>query len=314
MIPLKPVLAISAVALLTACNSSSHHNKDLVKLDRLFDEDTKDFAGTGEPITSPEGDIQTVSWGGEESVSPAVSVPGQLSMWFDKKRRVERIDIAEINGTLNDLVTFDRKDGDKITHDGDYIRARERDGGDEMARIANPEKFGFNYQTYGVWVTGMGSSSGTAGVGTFGTSLDTTTVPTSGSAEYRGGSTGFYDDGVGNRYLTTANLEATANFTATPTVTFETTGTTGRNLDTDTRHSFSNLDLNGELGVTGNTFSGTVTAREQTPDMLRGSATGRFYGTEAREMGGTFDVRNEGNSAYIGSFGGRTGGITPTPG
>lgn len=185
----------------------------------------------------------------------------------------------------------------------------------DVALFADPRTSGFEYQTYGVWLTGLDGPHmprHTAGAGTFGEvtpAAGREAVPATGSATYAGGVTGLYavptDDEQNplHYYATTAILDATAHFGEGGRVEFETSGTTGIALGKtpDPAGDLSHLDLAGDLDFYhGNQFFGEVT----TDGGMRGGAGGSFYGPGAVEIGGTFDVRGDG-SIYIGSFGGR---------
>lgn len=201
-----------------------------------------------------------------------------------------------------------------IVRDGDYLRAtrwNNNDSEEDIARIADPRAFGFEYQTYGAWATGMGHfpDHRMVGVGSFGeaTELVDGKLPANGEATYKGGATGVYSGELGD-IATTAALLAVAQFDDdTPTVDFRTSGTTGVGLG-DTKGSFnlSHLDLEGKMTVTGARFDTTAEGDyiKTTNKQMSGAASGSFYGPDAEEIGGTFAVTN-GGSHYIGAFGGR---------
>lgn len=298
---LKPVLAASAVALLSACNSSD--DKVTFKpIEKIFGENTEDYAGDESLLTSDVGDgnTRTAEWN-EDGVENFVQGDGQLGLGFNDRRRVDRLEIS--SGSIP-VAAFNVASGDTIADDGSYIRATSYySNGDtnEIARIADPRHFGFEYQTYGVWITGFDSTSGTAGVGSFGgdmTPLGADT-PVNGKATYKGGTTGLYQDGLGEKFFVAANLKADANFLDN-TMEFATTSTEGRNLDTDARKSLNELNLTGDLAIVGNTFVGRVESLAMT-----GEADGAFYGDEYQEMGGTFGLSGAEDREFIGSFGGR---------
>jgi hypothetical protein len=107
-------------------------------------------------------------------------------------------------------------------------------------------------------------------------------------------------------------MTATTNF-GTRSIAFSTTNTrTSADLSTST--SNANLNTSGTLtydsGV--NKFSGALTtvgggdARGTTAvTPMTGTATGKFYGPTAQEIGGTFAVSGGGTTGYLGAFGGK---------
>ena len=85
---------------------------------------------------------------------------------------------------------------------------------------------------------------------------------------------------------------------------FTTIDTTLVNSTTGAASSKQELDLSGSLswaaGV--NNFSGQVQTRDAN---LNGSASGRFYGPTAQEIGGTYQLGGAGVSRMVGGFGGK---------
>jgi hypothetical protein len=99
-------------------------------------------------------------------------------------------------------------------------------------------------------------------------------------------------------------MTATVDFGAR-TVDFRTTGTTIGNLSTGgSPISRPGLDLRGNLGYAAGTnqFTGGVSTADTS---LNGSATGRFYGPAAQEIGGVYSLTGAGQSSLIGGFGGK---------
>jgi hypothetical protein len=83
---------------------------------------------------------------------------------------------------------------------------------------------------------------------------------------------------------------------------FETTNTK-ITPDLLTESPASTLNMTGTLNYTAgsNQFTGNVS----TVGGLTGTATGRFYGPTAQEIGGTFGVTGAGVTTYGGAFGGK---------
>jgi hypothetical protein len=128
-------------------------------------------------------------------------------------------------------------------------------------------------------------------------------IPSTGSATYLGTLNGNYFDGTATAYAVRADLTATADFAAR-SVDFSTLGTETVVLlplgGTGAIASRNDLNINHSpltIGTNTNQFSGTVT------DVggRTGTATGRFYGPAANEIGGVYSLSG-GGQTNIGSF------------
>lgn len=167
----------------------------------------------------------------------------------------------------------------------------------------------WNYQTFGVWATGIDSGSGTAGSFSVGTLTAGANIPTSGSGNYVGSAGGRYVDPAGNYYYTFASMTAAADFGAR-SIAFSTTGTTQTGANGGATFTVNPaLNLSGTLSYTAGTnqFTGNVSSVGGGTGnaAMTGTATGNFYGPAAEEIGGGFSVRGTGVSGFMGSFGGK---------
>jgi hypothetical protein len=178
----------------------------------------------------------------------------------------------------------------------------------EIALTSNPFISGWNYQTFGVWVTGSGTSSGRIGTFSVGSITPNSQVPNMGMATYLGGLGGAYVAPDGTDFLTTADLQVDANF-VTNALNFQSSNTQlTRDLQTFTPDNTLNLD--GTLTWSGGSseFGGPLSNQSGS---LSGEASGSFYGPSAEELGGNFLLTNGGSSleTYVGSFGAVRGPI-----
>lgn len=210
------------------------------------------------------------------------------------------------------IISFDRAQGDTI---GNIVTgplanksyAELKSNGNDLAIISPGSMNGWSYQSYGVWISNLNSSSGTVGGGSAGTLTTGAAIPTSGSANFSGTSAGTYTSSSGNAYLTGSSMSASVNF-ATRSLSFATTGTQIL-LSNGSWQSTSGLNTTGTLSygsgsnlVTGSNLAtaggGGVAA------MTGGTVTAKFYGPSANELGGTFAVRaGAGVESYAGAFG-----------
>lgn len=171
--------------------------------------------------------------------------------------------------------------------------------GQDYTFMANPYDHGWDYQTFGTWVTGAGTGSGAVGNYSVGVVSTGSAIPTSGSGTYTGSTGGRYSDASGNDYFTSSTLSASANY-ATRSVSM-TSSSTATTRDLLTSSTDANLDFTGTMtyAAATNNLSGTIT----TTGGSNGTVTGHFYGPAAEELGGTFSVAPVGVEAYFGSFG-----------
>lgn len=164
---------------------------------------------------------------------------------------------------------------------------------------------GWNYQTYGVWITETSNTTGVVGVISVGNPTASGSIPVSGAASYSGITDGVYVDSTGGVFLQRANMTSKVNF-AQRSIGFSTNNTVVAPLSNQVNvQSAPQLDLNGTLtyaaGV--NQFSGAVSA-VGTPG-LSGTANGRFYGPGAEEIGGILALSGAGQQRLLGAFGGK---------
>ena len=211
-------------------------------------------------------------------------------------------------------ISFNRASGDTIANitagplaNKSYL---EQKADSSSIAIVTPASLnGWNYQSYGIWVTGYNGSAGTVGGGSAGTPTTGVAIPTSGTATFTGNSSGMYVNSSGQSYLTGSSLTATANF-ATRSIGFATTGTQALALNGGTSFiAASGLNMTGTLSYASasNLITGTVTTAgggSIGSNVQTGTLTGKFYGPTATEVGGTFAVRTGGAvESYAGAFG-----------
>lgn len=168
-------------------------------------------------------------------------------------------------------------------------------------------QFGWNYQTFGYWLADTGATTGVVGVISIGNPTPVNSIPTSGTATYTGLAAGIYVDDVGVVYDYAATTSATANFGVARNVTLSTDNSKiapllggGSIVDTPGLN-FSGTNL--PITPAANEFKGPVATGA--PLNLTGTATGRFYGPAAEEIGGVFSLTGTGVQGLIGAFGGR---------
>lgn len=191
---------------------------------------------------------------------------------------------------------------------GSGVCTASKDLGASEALTIDPYSELWNYQSFGVWQTGTatgGTFSGTFGAISFGAPTPVGGLPSSGTLDYTGLTAGVYVNATGQLFGTSANMSATVDFGPARSVTFSTTGTV-LSTASGAQTNRPELDMMGTLSFNGSPqFTGTVNTDPSFPSFnLSGTATGRFYGPAAQEIGGVYELTGAGQSMG-GGFGGK---------
>ena len=198
-------------------------------------------------------------------------------------------------------VSWDTASGDTINSDSAVVFAyNPAESNVALAANAIDPSFNWEYQTFGVWLTGRGTGSGTAGAMSAGAPTSGSAIPTVGNVSFSGLSLGMYTDlGGANDYSVVAPVVVDVDF-LNRQLSFNTFSTEKVNNLTGSQSSASNLDMTGTLTYASatNTFKGNVNATG-----LSGTTTGRFYGPSAEELGGVFGLTGSGLETYSGAYG-----------
>jgi len=231
------------------------------------------------------------------------SAPSSGASYTAKYTSEGRLDYAKITSASGEVVSFSRSSGDDFI-DEDVIDIAISSDGTKQAFAASPSYTEWEYQSFGIWLTGAGTGAGTFGALSVGAPTANTSIPTNGVANYTGFSMGLHIDNVGNSAFIAASMSADVNFT-NRSVVFQTTNSNSVSFDNGSPVANPDLNLNGTLTYQAATNS--ITGAISSSSGLTGSAAGRFYGPTAQEIGGTFTV-DAGSSSlegYIGAFGGK---------
>jgi hypothetical protein len=155
---------------------------------------------------------------------------------------------------------------------------------------------GLTSSGYGLW-----ASSGTAALGTgafaFGNLTPPAAVPATGSATFKGFTTGMGGAADGTAaFVLTGNVQIIANF-ANQSVSANLTNFTTSNISYTSKATAVLPSLSGTAAMTGNAYTGPISGGS-----LTGSINGNFYGSAAQETAGVWQVSGDGN-VWMGSFG-----------
>jgi hypothetical protein len=171
--------------------------------------------------------------------------------------------------------------------------------GSNQAIYADPYAVGFNYQSFGVWGTGLvPGTTGKYGAISAGATTSVASLPSAGLATFRGYAGGIYSDSSGTPYRYGANASFAVDFGGR-TLAMVTSNDGITNISTNVTTSISTpITASMTYGAGSSIFSGTF----QAGTFLSGRGSGTFYGPAANEIGGTFFISGS-SGALIGGFG-----------
>lgn len=201
-----------------------------------------------------------------------------------------------MTGALSN-VNFDKTS--TFTTSGGLMSVASADNKNVMV-LSDPSALVYNYQTFGFWETGSGTTSSRAAAISVGSATPASAVPTTGTATFQGLTLGGYVDPQGNAYTATSAATLNTNFSSR-TISYSTSNTQKFDGSTGLQNAAANINLSGTLSYNSgtNSFTGAVT----TTDGMTGTARGQFYGPSATEAGGTFGMTGGGVKTYVGAFG-----------
>lgn len=245
---------------------------------------------------SISGTMSTDGGGNVTGTAPGASETASLMVDLNLGD-MEELTLSNGSGTVQFLTA----NGDSIDDGADRlaITASSSDG-QRVAWVGNPLALDFDHQTYGVWAEGVGTSSGTISAGSFGTRTAASNMPTSGSATYNGSSAGvrIRTDGV----VVASQSQVTITTSDFSSMNIASTNSYASELDGSSTWRAENLDFAGSGTISGNEFSATINGVTTFSSTSSGTASGHFYGDNAEEVGGTFEMTGP-IGVFSGAFG-----------
>lgn len=227
----------------------------------------------------------------------------------------------EVEDAYGERFVIDSENGTVMREDGIVIAQTTAEDGRDRIRFIDAEEAGFEYQSFGAWVTNLNSSSGGGGrlgVGSVGD--ESTTLPASApDARYSGSSIGLAVlTGDFNEMVETAsdvNVDVYGGFSRVRMESINTRITGSLNGSSAAAPA---PDMDFETAFTG--FDGTDFSAPMLGDSgvgFFGEVRGQFYGPNGEEVGGVYDgfgnaSGGDGIEIY-GSFGARDTGTPPPP-
>lgn len=167
------------------------------------------------------------------------------------------------------------------------------------ALMSDPMSQGWQYQSFGIWETGLDTTQGAFGTFSVGAPTAGSAIPTTtGIASFAGRVIGSHVNGTGVGHAVLANLTVDVDFSS-QSLAFNTTGTL-TSVDWTTFTPNDGLNLSGNLSYSPGTngFTGDLS----TVSGLTGQSSGQFYGPTAEELGGVFFLQGNGET-YTGAYG-----------
>lgn len=237
---------------------------------------------------------------GFTNAGPTQSSAAEARLTYDNNSNLVRVDIDAGGASVD----FNENQGDDIgLVFGNLIGGAISANGEEIGLWAEPDGLGFNYQTFGVWLTGYNTGAGVAAAGSFGARTPDANVPGAGAGvlTYNGAASGFAVDAAGIPFLVISSSEVVVDF-GDGTFNFETTGSLKDNLVDAFEFAFvgdPDFNLAGAGNIVGSSLEGNVATAGYD---LAGDVDAWLYGVDASEVGGLFDLVGA-DGRYVGSFG-----------
>jgi hypothetical protein len=251
--------------------------------------------GPNQIVTMP-GISQTGSGSGTSFNLDPVSDNASIKLPFDQDGRLSGMTLSAPNAG----VSFGTGPDDFGTCNGSScVMANST----SRAILIDPEGFGWNYQSFGVWMNNLSPSAFQSGAISAGAVTPGSAVPTTSTATFTGHAGGFYFDGAGGRFATDAQMSAVTDF-GNRKIQFSTNGTVLTDTGSLAQSLNPGLDLRGNFSYAPGTsqFAGGVNTVDGN---LTGNASGRFYGPSAQEIGGVYGLGSSTGARMVGGFGGK---------
>jgi hypothetical protein len=252
-----------------------------------------------------EGSLQIENTGAilQQGVTTPTEGTGSATFTLNSARQITGLTIS---GAQSSVVFDGTSTSETLFRNGVPVAtAVYNTSGSNQALYGDPYALGFNYQTFGVWGTGLVTGqSGKFGAISVGAKTNASAVPTTGSITYRGYAGGIYTDGATYRYAADATFDV--NF-GSRSIAFSTRNQTLTSVLTGVTSATGMLQMSGVMtyGAGSTKFSGNLTANGLTSLLtLSGTGSGTFYGPTANELGGTFFLRGP-TTTLVGGFGGK---------
>jgi hypothetical protein len=256
-----------------------------------------DVSGAGNTVTADGFSSEaTLVYNSSTAAAPVIDTTAKVKINYDSSGNISGFNIT------NDHVNLTWVDG--FTENNRTSSLDVTDGDEAQGMIYEPEtNSSWDYQTMATWLeTDEAAGTGRIGAASVGNHTANAAIPASGTATFSGVAEGMYVDDSHKFYRVSSNATLVANF-ASESVTFATSDSQTHNIDTGVISSNNDLNLTGTFNYSNNNNLITSNLSSTTSGWTGGTASAKFYGPNAEEVGGVFSIRGTGKEAYEGAFG-----------
>ena len=292
--------ALVSVGLLTGCGASTSA-KIHSGVAASFSQATpkwSDVSNDGNTVTA-QGFTSEATFVRNTSTAaaPVIDTTGEVKINYDSSGKISGFSIKNnhVDLTWTDGFKTNIRDPSLTVTDGD-----EADGMIYDPELTSP----WDYQTMATWVlTDKSEGKGRLGAISVGNHTANASIPTTSSATFSGKAEGIYLDDAHKFHGVSSDAALTADF-VNKTVSFATSNSKIHDLDYRIAdQSKSDLDLTGTFSYSSAVNNLTASNLTSTSGWTGGTASAKFYGPNAEEIGGVFSIRGTGKEAYEGAFG-----------
>ena len=236
-----------------------------------------------------------------EGISKAQAELDKIKPVYDQKLALRQNLESRVKTTL-DGIAYNKKDKNGLVFDKAFDGVYTMQFADGTSLVLHDSAAaGWTYQTFAHYKDPKNGI--THGYQSLGDETPAASMPTQGTATYRGITTAYVtNNGVGDKQLT-ANVTAVADFAkkgllfTTNNAQFHTINSQGHRVSTQA----ANYNMRGTAtwNANSNSFKGNVNTADKA---LSGTLNGKFYGADAAEIGGTYGLSGN-NQQLIGGYG-----------
>ncbi len=235
------------------------------------------------------------------SVGDAEDATASALFTFDSSSNLSSLFLTSTTSTASMSAGFTGAQITQLAGDPAFLNATSTTS---QAIISDPKSPDWDYQSFGVWETGLDTSSSRVLYAmSVGTPTADTAIPGSGTANFTGKVVGSYVSAGGLGHTVLANLNVGVNW-GNQSLNLSTSGTRmsadGVIFSPNTSLDMSNQTLSYAAGTNG--FGGTLSTGG-----LSGNSSGKFYGPNAEELGGVFFLQNPNNPTSVETYSGAYG-------
>lgn len=298
--------ALVSVGLLTGCGASTSATSASTAtlpsgVPASFSQATtkwSDVSNGGNTVTAQGFTSEaTLVYNTSTAAAPVIDTTGEVKINYNSSGKISGFSIKNnhVDLTWTDGFTKNTRDPSLTVTDGD-----EADGMIYDPEVTSP----WDYQTMATWVvTDESAGTGRLGAISVGNHTANASIPITSSATFSGKAEGIYLDDAHNFHGVSSDAALTADF-VNKTVSFATSNSKIHDLDYKIAdQSKSDLDLTGTFSYSSAVNNLTASSLSSTSGWTGGTASAKFYGPNAEEIGGVFSIRGTGKEAYEGAFG-----------